>query len=84
MGDQSRATILERVQHVVAAVLHVPLGTVTPSALLSEIAALDSLSLAEIAAALDDEFRTRVPSDDLTAVQTVGELATLVERAPRR
>jgi acyl carrier protein len=84
MTDQSRATTLERVQHVVASVLHVPLGTVTPSALLSEIAALDSLSLAEIAAGLDEEFRTRVPSDDLTAVQTVDDLATLVARAPRR
>ncbi|TMA82169.1 MAG: acyl carrier protein [Deltaproteobacteria bacterium] len=84
MTDQSRATILERVQHVVAAVLHVPLRTVTPAALLSEITALDSLSLAEIAAALDEEFRIRVPSDDLTAVQTIDDLATLVERAPRR
>ena len=84
MTDQSRATTLERVQHVVASVLHVPLDTVTPSALLSEIAALDSLSLAEIAAALDEEFRTRVPSDDLTTAQTVDDLATLVERAPRR
>jgi len=25
-----------------------------------------------------------VPSDDLTAVQTIDDLATLVERAPRR
>jgi acyl carrier protein len=75
---------LERVQHVVASVLRVPRETVTPSALLSEIAALDSLSLAEIAAALDEEFRTRVPSDDLTAVQSVRDLAALVERAPRR
>ncbi len=84
MTDHSRATTLERVQHVVASVLHVPLGTVTPSATLSDIAALDSLSLAEIAAALDEEFRTRVPSDDLTAAQTVDDLATLVERAPHR
>ncbi len=84
MSEGAALSTLERVQHVVASVLRVPLDAVTPSALLSEIAALDSLSLAEIAAALDEEFRTRVPSDDLTAVQTVRDLATLVGRAPRR
>ena len=77
-------TTLERVQSVVASVLRVPAEKVTPTAVLSEIAALDSLSLAEIAAALDEEFRIYVPSDDLTAVQSVGDLAALVERLPPR
>jgi len=84
MSDQPRATTLERVRNVVAAVLHVPLTSVRPTSLLSEITTLDSLSFAEIAAGLDEEFRIRVPSDDLTAMQTVADLATLVERAPRR
>ena len=77
-------TTLERVQSVVASVLRVPAEKVTPTAVLSEIAALDSLSLAEIAAALDEEFRIYVPSDDLTLVQSVRDLAALVERLPRR
>jgi acyl carrier protein len=77
-------TTLQRVQSVVASVLHVPAETVTPTAVLSDIAALDSLSLAEIAAALDEEFRIYVPSDDLTMVQSVRDLAALVERLPRR
>ena len=77
-------TTLERVQSVVANVLRVPAEKVTPTAVLSEIAALDSLSLAEIAAALDEEFRIYVPSDDLTLVQSVRDLAALVERLPRR
>lgn len=75
---------LERVQRVIAAVLRVPLESVTPSAVLSSIGPLDSLTLAEIAAALDDEFRTRLPSDELAAVQSVGELARLVEQSPPR
>jgi acyl carrier protein len=77
-------TTLERVQSVVASVLRVPAEKVTPTAVLSEIAALDSLSLAEIAAAHDEEFRIYVPSDDLTVVQSVRDLAALVERLPRR
>jgi acyl carrier protein len=75
---------LDRVRQVVASVLRVAPETVTPAARLAELAELDSLSLAEIAAALDEEFAIRVPGDDLTAVQTVGELAAVVERAPAR
>lgn len=77
-------SVLERVQKVVAAVLRVPAGSVPPAAVLSDIAPLDSLSLAEIASALDEEFATRLPSDELAVVQTVTELARLVERSPRR
>lgn len=75
---------VERVQQVVAAVLHVPPGSVVPTARLNDLAALDSLSMAEIAAGLDEEFGVRVPGDDLTAVQTVGDLVGVVERAPAR
>ena len=64
---------LERVQQIVASVLRVPPATVTPTARLVDLAELDSLSLAEIASALDDEFAIRVPADDLTTLQTVDE-----------
>jgi acyl carrier protein len=77
-------TSLERVRHVVASVLRVSPESVTPTARLAELADLDSLSLAEIAAALDEEFAIRVPGDDLTTVQTVEELAAVVARAPAR
>jgi acyl carrier protein len=75
---------LERVQRVVASVLHVAPERVVPAALLSDLAALDSLSLAEIAAGLDDEFTTHVPSDDLTTVLSVADLVRVVERSPAR
>ena len=77
-------TTAERVQRVVAAVLHVPPGSVASKARLTDLAPLDSLSMAEIAAGLDEEFGVRVPGDDLTAVQTVGDLVGVVERAPAR
>ena len=44
---------LERVRQVVATTLRVPLEKVQPGALLYQLAELDSLTLAEIAAALD-------------------------------
>jgi len=75
---------IERVRQVVASVLRVPAPTVVADARLAELAELDSLSLAEIAAALDEEFDVRVPGDDLTTVQTVAELAAVIDRAPKR
>jgi len=75
---------LERTRAVVSAVLRVPLDRVEPAAALGEITALDSLSLAEVASALDDEFGVRLPSENLAITLSVQELAELVERAPRR
>lgn len=74
-------TTLERVQRTIAAVLEVPAASLPPSASLAEITALDSLKLVEIVAALDDEFATRLPSDDLAGVRTVDDMVRLVESA---
>ena len=76
--------VVQRIQKVVAQVLHVPLVEVTPHAALADLAALDSLKLAEVLAALDDEFRTHVSSDGLTADASVGDLVRLVEQSPSR
>ncbi|MBI3767051.1 MAG: acyl carrier protein [Deltaproteobacteria bacterium] len=75
---------LERVQKVVASVLRVPRERVVPGAVLSELAELDSLSLAEIASGLDDEFRTHVPGDDLATVLSIADLVRMVERSVAR
>ena len=74
--------MLERVQAVVARVLDVPISTVAPEAALADLAALDSMKLVEILAALDEEFRIHVPGDDLTVVTSVAELARLITTLP--
>jgi acyl carrier protein len=75
---------IERVQSVVANVLRVPPERIVPGALLSDLADLDSLSLAEIASGLDEEFRTRVSADELTNVLSIADLVRVVERTPSR
>jgi acyl carrier protein len=75
---------LERVRQVVAATLRVPPERVQPGALLYQLAELDSLTLAEIAAGLDDEFRIRLPSDGLTNAHSVDDLVKLVEESVAR
>ena len=77
-------TTLERVQQVVAAALRVPIEKLAPTALLYQVAELDSLTLAEIAAALDDEFRIRLPNDGLTNAHSIADLAALVDTTVAR
>jgi len=71
---------LDRVQRVLAAVLRIAPERVMPASLLSELAELDSLSLAEIASGLDDEFSIHIPGDDLAVVLSVADLARIVDR----
>jgi len=75
---------LERVRQIVAATLRVPVDRVQPNALLYQLAELDSLTLAEIAAALDDEFHTRLPSDGLSNAHSIADLVKLVEESVAR
>jgi acyl carrier protein len=75
---------LERTLGVVAGVLRVPADELGPDSPLAEVTTLDSLSLAEIASALDDAFGVRLPSAELGEVRSVRDLAELVERSPRR
>jgi acyl carrier protein len=77
-------TTLERVQKIVASVLAVPVESVEPHAPLYQVTDLDSMHLAEIAAALDDEFAVRIADDDLGAAHTIEDLARIVTTAPAR
>lgn len=79
--DAMPTTTLERVQEVLMRVLHVPSTVFTHPARLDELAAVDSLSLAEIAAALDEEFGIEVDGDRLTTGLSVPQIAALVEEA---
>jgi acyl carrier protein len=73
-------TTLERVRKVVAEVMRVPADTLDPAARIEDLGETDSLTLAEIATALDAEFVVRVPSDDLAAARSVADLVALVDR----
>lgn len=75
---------LEKTRILIAEVLQIPPERVTPEVALDEIAQLDSLSLVEIASALDETFEVRVPSDDLGSARTLNDILAIVERAPAR
>lgn len=75
---------LDRTRTVVAEVLRVPADRIEPETQLADIAQLDSLSLVEIASALDEEFDIRVPSDDLGTAKSLNDILAIVERSPSR
>ena len=77
-------TAPDNVRRAVSAAFQVDLAEVTLESRLSDLAELDSLSLVEVATALDDDFAIRLPSDALVDALSVGDLVELVERAPRR
>lgn len=72
-------TTLQRVQKVVSEVMRVPVGDVAPEARIEDLGENDSLTLAEIASALDAEFGTRVPSESMIDARSVADLTRLVE-----
>jgi acyl carrier protein len=74
---------LHRVTKVVAGVLRVPEERLTPSTRIEDVAETDSLTLAEIATALDAEFGVRVPSEGMVDARSVAELQALIERCLR-
>jgi acyl carrier protein len=79
MSDQDEA--LQRVRTVLDAVLGVPADTIAGDERLDELAPLDSLSLAELASALDREFGVLVPGEEMTTSLRVSELVALVAAA---
>ncbi|MDG2308158.1 MAG: acyl carrier protein [Candidatus Binatia bacterium] len=75
---------LDRARNLVAEVLRVPPERIEPETQLNDVAQLDSLSLVEIASALDEEFDIRVPSDDLGSAKSLNDILAIVERSPAR
>ena len=73
-------TTLERVRKVVAEVMRVPEDALDVHARIEDLGETDSLTLAEIATALDAEFLVRVPSEDMIDARSIGDLVALVER----
>ncbi len=71
----------ERLFAVLHEVLGVPRESLDAAARLDEIAPLDSLSLAELASAIDEEFAIQLPGEELTTSLAIGELTAIVDAA---
>jgi len=57
---------------------------VRPESRLADLADLDSLSLVEIATAIDSDFQVRLPGDALIETLSVNDVMRMIEHAPRQ
>ena len=72
-----------RIRVILERVVGIPAKARVASMPLDEIAPMDSLSLAELGAALDEEFAVEVPGEQLTTALSVPELVALVDELRR-
>ncbi len=78
LGRSFETTLRERVVAVVAQVVGREVEALGAASRLEEIATLDSLSLVEIASALDDAFCIRVPTEAMAEAHTLDDLMAIV------
>ena len=75
---------VEKVCATIAIALDLPVVEVRPESRLADLAELDSLSLVEIATAIDGDFQIRLPGDALTETLSVTDVVRMIEHAPRQ
>jgi acyl carrier protein len=71
--------VFARVQSVIAEVLKVDPARIAESTAFEEVTVVDSLTLAEIATALDHEFQIRIPTEAISEARTARELVRVVQ-----
>jgi len=66
---------------VISDVMHVPMDVVQPDAILERLGETDSLTMAEIASALEAEFGIRIRTEALGEARTAIEFTAIVQSA---
>ncbi|MCB0825174.1 MAG: acyl carrier protein [Fimbriimonadaceae bacterium] len=72
-------TVFDRVKKVVCEELGVSEGEVTETASFTDDLGADSLDVVELVMALEDEFGTEIPDDDVANLKTVGDAVKYIE-----
>jgi acyl carrier protein len=74
------ASIEERLTKIVSDHLGVDPAHVTPAAKLEDELGADSLDLAELTMAVEEEFELEIPDDDAEKFKTVGDFTAYVSK----
>ena len=67
--------MLERMKEIIAEQLNVNVEELTPETNFKEDLGVDSLDLFELVMALEEEFNTEIPSEDLEKIATINDIA---------
>jgi acyl carrier protein len=78
---RSEQQILDALRGILTEIAGVPAEEVQPDRTLVDDLAIDSLTLVEVAAAVQDEFNVEVPDEGLKDLKTIGDVVALVQQA---
>ena len=67
--------MLERMKEIIAEQLNVNVEELKPETNFKEDLGVDSLDLFELVMALEEEFDTEIPSEDLEKIATINDIA---------
>ena len=67
--------MLERMKEIIAEQLNVNVEELKPETNFKEDLGVDSLDLFELVMALEEEFNTEIPSEDLEKIATINDIA---------
>lgn len=71
--------MLEKMKAIIAEQLNVGEETITLTASLKDDLGADSLDLFELVMALEEEFETEIPTEDLTNIDTVEDIVNYLK-----
>ncbi len=66
--------MLEKMKEIIAEQLNAEASEITPATSFKDDLGADSLDLFELVMALEEEYNVEIPSDDLVALDTVGDV----------
>lgn len=68
----------QKIHQIISTELGVPLAEVKDESYLQDDLNTDSLGLADIVVTIEEEFKIKIPQEDLLKFNTVGEIVTYV------
>lgn len=75
----TREEIIEKVNTLLAEEFEVEASTLTPDANVKETLSLDSLSLVDLVALIQQSYQVKIPVSDLRQIQTFTDLYDYIE-----
>lgn len=72
--------MLERIKEIAADALGAEVSTLSGETSFKEDLGADSLDLFEMVMALEEEFDVEIPSEDLEAIKTIGDVERYIQK----
>ncbi len=80
VSKKGEKNMLEKIQEMIAEALGIEQEKVTAEASFKDDLGADSLDLFELVMALEDEFGVEIPTEELEAMATVGDVVKYIEQ----